>query len=193
MNNKQQLLSSLDVFLLALVDSGVATVYSMREQAGISVGASRPALQRLKKLGFVEEGEVEARNKLKFRLTRRGRHAIVAGLSHLLEEFRVTPPSDTESILRIASLAASAGEKLAAARLLKEAAEECKRRAREFEETAPDTTSGVAGAYQSMMASCSAAHFQAVSRALSDLAVDLKKSPTNRSILQSRPKDQSKS
>ena len=178
MNDKSQLPSSLDVFLLALIDSGVATSYAMREQAGISVGASRPALQRLKRQGLVEEGKAEARNKLAFRLTRRGRHAKLTGLNRLLEEYRSKPPSDLESILRIASLAASEGNKLAAVRLLKDATEDCSRRAGEFAATDKEAVSGVAGVYRSMMASSYAAHFQALARSLSEIAVDLKKSPT---------------
>jgi DNA-binding PadR family transcriptional regulator len=178
MNNKNQPLFSLDVFLLSLIDSGVTTSYAMREQAGISVGASRPALQRLERQGLVEQGKAEARNKLAFRLTRRGHHAKRTRLNHLLEEFRLTPPSDTESILRIAALAVSEGKKLAAVRLLKEAAEECRRRATDFEDRPMETVSGVAKAYQSMMASSSAAHFQALARSLSEIAGDLKKSPT---------------
>ena len=181
MNNKIQSLSSLDVFLLALIDSGVTTSYDMREQAGISVGASRPALQRLERQGLAEQGKAEARNKLAFRLTRRGHHAKLTGLNHLLEESRLKPPSDTESILRIASLAASEGKKLAAARLLKDAAEECRRRAAEYEDTPSAAVSGVAGAYRSMMASSSAAHFQALARSLSKAAVELKKSPAKAS------------
>jgi len=41
-----------------------------------------------------------------------------------------------------------------------------------------ETVSGAANVYQSMMASSSAAHFQALARSLSEIAVDLKKSPT---------------
>lgn len=178
MNDKSPLPSSLDIFLLSLIDSGVTTSYAMREQAGISVGASRPALQRLERQGLVEQGKAEARNKLSFRLSRRGRHAKLTGLNHLLEEFRLKPPSDTESILRIASLAASEGKKLAAVRLLKEAAEECRRRATDFEDRPMETVAGVAEVYQSMMASSYAAHFRALARSLSEIAVGLKKSPT---------------
>ena len=178
MNVKIQSLTSLDVFLLALIDSGVATSYGMREQAGVSVGASRPAMRRLKKLGLVEHGKAEARNKLAFRLTQRGRRAIVAGLEYLLDEFRATPPSDTESILRIASLAASKGKKLAAVRLLKDAAGDFSRRAKEIGDKGTETESVVAGMYQAMLASCYGVHFQTLSTVLTDLAVDLTKFPT---------------
>jgi DNA-binding PadR family transcriptional regulator len=135
MNNKIQSLSSLDVFLLALIDSGVTSSYAMREQAGISVGASRPALQRLKRFGLVEEGEAEARNKLAFRLTRRGRRAKVTELNRLINEYRLRPPSDPESIIRIAAIAAFESNTSGAGGLLRKAAEECSRRAGEFQKT----------------------------------------------------------
>jgi hypothetical protein len=136
----------------------------------------------------VEHGKAEARNKLAFRLTQRGRRAIVAGLEYLLDEFRGTPPSDTESILRIASLAASKGKKLAAVRLLKESAAECIRLAEEFEDTATETVSDVAGVYQSMAASCYAAHHHALAGSLSELGLGLRKSPTTHLILRSKAK-----
>jgi DNA-binding PadR family transcriptional regulator len=184
MRDQIQPLSSLDVFLLALIDTGVTSSYAMREQAGISVGASRPALQRLKKFGLVEDGEVEARKRLAFKLTRRGRRAKATGLNLLLEQYRENPPSDTESILRIAALAMFERKKLATVRLLKDAAEECGRRAAKFEETAKKTLPGVAAVYQSMMAECDATHFHALAGSLSKLAVAPKgpaiKPPTQR-------------
>jgi DNA-binding PadR family transcriptional regulator len=180
MNNKQQLLSSLDVFLLALIDSGVATAYAMREQAGISVGASRPSLQRLLKLGFVEKGKAEARNKIVFRLTRRGCQAKIVGLDLHLGQFCVKPPSEPESIVRIVSLAAMGGKKAQALRVLTKAAEDCRRRAKDFDETTKEPGTGVAGLYQAMMACCSSAELHALSSVLTDLASQLRKSTSKR-------------
>jgi DNA-binding PadR family transcriptional regulator len=175
MNKKARLLSSLDVFLLALINSGVTTVYAIREQAGISVGASRPALQRLKKLGLVEEGEVEARNKIAFRLTRRGRRAKVVGFNRLLEEFRSNPPSEPESILRIAALAISEARSFEARGLFRKAAEEFRRRSGEYEQAMMDPGSGVAGTYLLYTAAFSSAQLQAVSSLFGDLALPSRK------------------
>ena len=51
MNDKSPLPSSLDIFLLSLIDSGVTTSYAMREQAGISVGASPTGFAATRKTG----------------------------------------------------------------------------------------------------------------------------------------------
>ena len=169
MNNKIQSLSSLDVFLLALIDSGVTTSYAMREQAGISVGASRPALQRLQNLGLVEHGKTEARNKLVFRLTNRGRGAKKTELSHLMAEYQVNPPSDLESIVRIAAIAAFSGNSSAVRALLSRAAETCRRRAEEVDPVKIETDFSVAARYRFMTALCTAAQLRAVSALLRDM------------------------
>lgn len=180
MNDKILCLSSLDVFLLALIDSGVTTSYAMREQAGVSVGASRPSLLRLQKLGFVEKGEAESRNKTAFRLTWRGRQAKTVRLNSLLREFRMKPPSEPESIVRIASLAVFEGRVPGAVRVLSKAAEEFRRRAKDFDDAVKLPSSGIAGFYQSMMAACYAAHFHALAGKFSELALYPKKSLTKR-------------
>jgi DNA-binding PadR family transcriptional regulator len=178
MNSQNKLLSSLDVFLLALIDSGVTTSYAMREQAGVSVGASRPSLRRLQKLGLVVVGKAAARNKLAFRLTRRGRRAKVTGLNRLLGEFRSSPPSDTESILRIATLAISEARSFEARGLFRMAAEECRRRAKEDEQVMMEPGAGVAGTYLFYTAAFSSAQLQAVSSLFADLALPSRK-PTS--------------
>lgn len=180
MNNKERLLSSLDVFLLALIDSGVTTSYDMREQAGISVGASRPALQRLQRQGLVEQGKAEARNKLAFRLTRRGHHAKLTGLNHLLEESRANPSSEAESIVRIVALGVVEGRASKARQILSTSAEECRRRARNFDEATKEPGSGVAGVYRAMMALCSAAELDAFALALDKLASQVHKPASGR-------------
>jgi len=180
MNNENQLLSSLDVFLLALIDSGVATAYAMREQAGISVGASRPSLLRLQNLGFVEKGKAEARNKVVFRLTWRGRQAKTVGLNLLLRESRLNPPSERESIVRIVSLAAFERRTSGAVQVLSKAAEECRRRAKDFDETTKEPGTGVAGLYRAMMALCSSAERRAFAAVLDKLASRVRKPATGR-------------
>jgi hypothetical protein len=44
--------TDLDLFVLALVDSGVATPYALQMTAGLSPGATIPVLQRLTEAGL---------------------------------------------------------------------------------------------------------------------------------------------
>jgi DNA-binding PadR family transcriptional regulator len=170
MSNKIQSLSSLDVFVLALIDSGVATSYAMREQAGISVGASRPALQRLKKLGLVDEGQAGPRGKLPFTLTARGRRARVAEFDRLVAEFRLKSPSEPESLMRIAAIAAFEGSTFLTRTLLKKAAEGNRRLVDEFNQVDMEDDFSVAGRYRFMVALCTAAQHKAISTLFEEMA-----------------------
>ena len=60
--------SSLDLFLLGLIQSGVNTPYLLRERARLSVGATLPALERLQKNRFISRSEKGLRNKQEFEL-----------------------------------------------------------------------------------------------------------------------------
>jgi|ERR1035438_4980671 hypothetical protein len=187
MNDKIQSLSSLDVFLLALIDSGVATSYAMREEAGISVGASRPALHRLSALALVAEGAAGARGKVTFKLTASGRRAKSASLNFLLADYRLHPPSDIESILRVAALALSAAKPAEAVELMTRAADRFRRIAREVGKPAAENESGVAGIYHSMAASASANQLAAAHKTLSSLAAVCGKLPVRPRIQRARP------
>jgi hypothetical protein len=49
--------TDLDLFVLALIDSGISTPYELQKDAGLSPGATIPALQRLLEAGFVRQGK----------------------------------------------------------------------------------------------------------------------------------------
>ena len=49
--------TDLDFFVLALIDGGVSTPYELQKEAGLSQGATNPALQRLLAARFVRQGK----------------------------------------------------------------------------------------------------------------------------------------
>jgi DNA-binding PadR family transcriptional regulator len=102
--------SSLDLFLLGLINSGVNTPYLLRERARLSLGATHPALKRLEKLGLIARGERLQRNKQQFKLTAAGKRNLRIQLSRMCGEYCDHPPVDSESVLRVASLALAVGE-----------------------------------------------------------------------------------
>ena len=112
-------LTSLEVLLLALVEQGCNTPYRLKEDAGISVGAALPALNRLKSRGLLERATQSARNKQEFEVTARGKKAIVSETKRLLAELRTGQSNDVESALRLAALTLSKNQAPAAESLLK--------------------------------------------------------------------------
>lgn len=89
---------SLEVFLLAMLDRGLTTVYDFREQAGVSIGATTPALHRLEQEGLVAQTENGRRNE--FSLTAAGRRR----LKNWQQDFERHPATDFDDILRTAYL-----------------------------------------------------------------------------------------
>ena len=92
----------LEAFLLALIRHGLQTPYDLMMSAGISPGASIPALGRLESAGYVRKGEGGARNRQEYDTTNKGD----AFLEKFWREIFQRPPAeDLDTILRIASLA----------------------------------------------------------------------------------------
>ena len=69
-------MESLELFLLALIDSGLSTPYEFHSQAGISVGASLPALKKLLQQRVVSRGKAGNRRRMAYSLTGAGRAAL---------------------------------------------------------------------------------------------------------------------
>ena len=61
--------TDLDLFILALIDGGVSTPYELQKTAGLSQGATVPALQRLLKAGLVRQGKPGARGRSDYNVT----------------------------------------------------------------------------------------------------------------------------
>src|SRR6185369_13430037 len=93
--------TDLDLFILALVQRNCATPYSLKSQAGISVGSSAPVLERLEKSGLIRGSSPGARDRRQFSITKSGERALESGWRALL----ATRPTDPDAVLRITYLA----------------------------------------------------------------------------------------
>ncbi|HUZ96763.1 MAG TPA: hypothetical protein VMU57_17810, partial [Edaphobacter sp.] len=100
--------TDLDLFVLALIDSGISTPYDFQKSAGLSPGATIPALQRLLKAGCVRQGKPGSRGRTNHSITPAGRKLLKGGWRVLLED---GPSGDLDADLRIALLVLWAGGK----------------------------------------------------------------------------------
>jgi DNA-binding PadR family transcriptional regulator len=107
--------TDLDLFILALIDSGVTTPYELQKAAGISQGASIPTLQRLLEAGFVRQGKAGPRGRSDYKVTAGGKKALKNGWQPLIEE---GPSGDLDADLRVALLALWAGDRRLATQFL---------------------------------------------------------------------------
>jgi DNA-binding PadR family transcriptional regulator len=98
--------TDLDLFVLALIADGVATPYELQKSAGLSQGATIPALQRLLEAGLIEQSTPGARRRTEHRVTRDGRKFLT---SESLALINYGPSGDLDADLRVALLALRAG------------------------------------------------------------------------------------
>jgi len=92
----------LDLFVLALLQSGMATTYDLKSKAGLSVGSTSPILSRLEKSSLVEAPKAERRRGARgFSINTAGRKRLSAEWKQLLER----RPTDVDEILRITYIA----------------------------------------------------------------------------------------
>src|ERR1019366_75912 len=112
--------TDLDLFILALIDGAVSTPYELQKTAGLSQGATIPALQRLLEARFVRQGKPGARGRTDYKVTAAGRKALKAGWLPLVE---AGPSGDIDSDLRVALLAIlGGGDSRVAVEFLRESA-----------------------------------------------------------------------
>ncbi len=164
--------SSLDLFLLGLVETGVDTPYLFRERAGLSVGATLPALKRLEQARFVERQEKAARNKQQFKTTKSGRLYLRSQLKHIMERYAAQPPTDVESVLRAASLTMSLGDSNAAQNCLRSAAQDRERRAAALKATAISRPQ-LSGFYSYWVSLVQSARLHAEAETLANVATEI--------------------
>lgn len=113
--------TDLDLFVLALIDGGISTPYQLQKGAGLSQGASVPALQRLLDGGFVRQGKAGARGRTDYRVTVAGKKLLKNGWRALIED---GPSGDLDSDLRVALLALwGGGDRRLAAEFLRQSAD----------------------------------------------------------------------
>jgi DNA-binding PadR family transcriptional regulator len=174
------ILTSLELFLLALVDGGWNTPYKLKADAGISVGAALPALKRLQERRLVQRAESAARNKQEFEVTAAGKKALTTETKRLLREYQKTPPNDIESVLRMVVLAFAGKRRGIAVSVLKSTGES-KRRVAKFraEEASQVTSTDLAALYRRMVQACEAARAGAEAEVMVSLAGQFKRIKTS--------------
>ena len=112
--------TDLDLFILALVERGISTPYELQSTAGLSQGATLPALQRLLEGRLVRQGRPGARGRTDYKVTAAGKRTLKNGWLPLIE---AGPSGNLDSDLRVALLAVlGSGDHLMAADFLRKAA-----------------------------------------------------------------------
>jgi DNA-binding PadR family transcriptional regulator len=113
--------TDLDLFVLALIDGGLSTPYELQKLAGLSQGATIPALQRLLKARLVRQGKRGARRRTDYKVTAVGRKTLKAGWLPLVD---AGPSGDIDADLRVALLTIwGSGDSRLAAEFLRESAD----------------------------------------------------------------------
>ena len=113
--------TDLDLFVLALIDGGVSTPYELQKTAGLSQGATIPALQRLLEARFVRQGKPGARRRTNYKVSAAGKKLLQDGWLPLIE---AGPSGDLDSDLRVALLAIwGSGDRRLAANFLRQSAD----------------------------------------------------------------------
>jgi DNA-binding PadR family transcriptional regulator len=103
-NQDKRRKTDLDLFILALIDGGVRTPYELQKAAGLSQGATIPALQRLLDAGFLLQGRPGPRGRTDYKVTASGTKLLQNGWLPLIE---AGPSGDADADLRVALLAIS--------------------------------------------------------------------------------------
>jgi DNA-binding PadR family transcriptional regulator len=98
--------SDLDLFVLALIESGLATAYDLQIGAGLSPGATIPALRRLVSGGWASPAKPGPRGRTEHRITAAGRRHLQSSWRQLIEE---GASGDVDADLRVALLALFVG------------------------------------------------------------------------------------
>jgi DNA-binding PadR family transcriptional regulator len=113
--------TDLDLFVLALIDGGVSTPYELQKAAGLSQGATIPALQRLLEARLVRQGKSGVRGRTGYQVSASGRKLLKDGWLSLIE---AGPTGDLDSDLRVALLAMlGSGDRRLAADFLHQSAD----------------------------------------------------------------------
>jgi hypothetical protein len=98
--------TDLDLFVLARIDSGVSTSYELQRAAGLSQGATIPALQRLLDARLVRQRKPGPRGRTDYQITAAGKKLLKGGWLTLIAN---GPNGDIDSDLRVALLALLGG------------------------------------------------------------------------------------
>lgn len=114
--------NDLDMFVLALIDSGVSTPYELKAASGLSPGATIPVLRRLLESRMALPGKPGARGRMSHKVTAEGRRYLAGGWRTLIDD---GPSGDLDADLRVALLALwVGGDRRMAADFLRQSADQ---------------------------------------------------------------------
>lgn len=140
--------SDLDLFVLALINGGVSTPYTLQKEAGLSSGATIPAIQRLSQGGLIRQGKAGLRGRTESQITAAGRKQLKSGWRVLIDE---GPSGDLDSDLRVALLAISEGNAYSSAvQMLKRSAVKLLEMGQAVSKGESDGPIGLAGFYHEL-------------------------------------------
>jgi DNA-binding PadR family transcriptional regulator len=167
--------SDLDLFILALVRSGLATAYDLKSKAGLSVGSTTPVLRRLKKAGLISGSKPGARGSRKFEVTPVGIKTLDSGWRSA-----ISVPSDFDSTLRAIYLAWLFGDSRIVSKVIEKSVSAQEqlalvRAAEAAQLKRADATIVTGKSFRWLRAVCSAAELRARANVLRDIAKILPK------------------
>lgn len=164
--------TDLDFFVLALIDSGVATPYELQKVAGLSPGATIPVLRRLVAKGLAVQGEAGPRGRTDFKVTAEGVRSLKSNWRKLIDQ---GPSGDLDADLRVALLALwGGGDRRLAAGFLRQAARQRLESLGQVEEPdQPSSAPALARWYRQMRASSARELIKGESAALLSMATAL--------------------
>jgi len=178
--------TDLDLFVLALIDGGVSTPYELQKLAGLSQGATIPALQRLLEARLVRQGKPGARGRTDYKVTAAGRKTLKAGWLPLVD---AGPTGDIDADLRVALLTIwGSGDTRLAAEFLRKSADRKKALQATAEPTAEtDTVPPLARWYVEMRAGAAKALLTAECSVIRAMADSLPRKLAGKGRRSSRP------
>jgi DNA-binding PadR family transcriptional regulator len=177
--------TDLDVFVLALIDSGVSTSYDLQKAAGLSQGATIPALQRLLDARLVRQRKPGARGRTDYQVNAAGKRLLNDGWLSLIE---AGPSGDVDSDLRVALLGLlGGGDRRQAADFLHQSADMKMELVAAIEPIGnPDLLPPLPHWYSDLRSSTAKALLKAESAALHDMADALPRKLSGRTRLSTR-------
>jgi DNA-binding PadR family transcriptional regulator len=171
-NKQTDTILPLDMFLLGLVKAQLITPYDWQSRARISLGASLPAVKRLLHAGLLKKAAKGARDRHEFALTNEGAE-VLKNLKRYVDDAADSSASDVESVLRLACMARLHDQGQAAKRLLRQASQKHRDRAREARKRMRSTSpfsSRLGGLYSIVLARCEARQEAAIADELEALS-----------------------
>jgi hypothetical protein len=167
--------SLLDIFILYLVRDGLTSLYQLKREAGISIGAASPSLRRLEKKWITPITDRRRKPLVSVRGKREYQQDLFAYdfvNSDWLASFEAKLPIDIESVARLVALAEAKSRPDVARMALNNAIGERIKRARV---ASPETgRSSIASRYREIIHLCETARLKAEAATLKKVLARLK-------------------